>query len=109
MNHFPTKKTWQRAELIQLFSLAGNLAGLCITGVALFYTVARSRMAKTLADNTLACAALLFLVCTYIIFIALRTRRKALAVALEEIADILFLLGLTGMVGAGFIMVYTVW
>lgn len=109
MDHPFRQNIWQREELLQLLSLAGTLAGLCITGVALFYTDARLTMAKTVADNTLAISALLFLVCTYTIFIALRTRNKGLSHTLEQLADVLFLLALTGMVGSGFIMVYTVW
>ena len=88
--------TWLREELLHLLSLSGTLAGLCITGVTLFHTV-------------LAASALLFLLCTYAIFIALRTRRERLAVILEKVADTLFLLALTGMVVAGFVMVYAVW
>jgi hypothetical protein len=47
-----------------------------------------------------------FLLCTYAIFIALRTKREALAAILENVADSLFLLALSGMVGSGFVMVY---
>jgi hypothetical protein len=100
---------WLREELLHLLSLSGTLAGLCITGVALFYTVDSPAMARTLADDALAISALLFLVCTYTIFYALRTKRGALALVLEQIADFLFLFALTGMVASGFIMVYTVW
>lgn len=100
---------WQREELLHLLSLSGTLAGLCITGVALFHTLGRSSLPQTIADDALAISALLFLVCTYIIFFALRTRRDGLALALEKITDVLFLMALTGMVVAGFIMVYTVW
>ena len=101
--------TWLREELLHLLSLSGTLAGLCITGVALFHTLGRASLTETVADDALAVSALLFLVCTYTIFFALRTRREALALALERIADVLFLLALTGMVASGFIMVYTVW
>ncbi len=66
-------------------------------------------MSETIADDLLAISALLFLLCTYSIFFALRTRRNTLALVLEKIADALFLLALTGMVASGFIMVYTVW
>jgi len=103
------QRTWLREELLQLLSLSGTLAGLCITGVALFHTLGRSSFSQTIADDALAISALLFLVCTYLIFFALRTRHDPLALALERTADILFLLALTGMVGSGFIMVYTVW
>jgi len=52
-------------------------------------------------------SALLFLLCTYAIFFALRTRRDTVARRLERLADVLFLLALTGMVSSGFVMVYT--
>ncbi|HSH89300.1 MAG TPA: hypothetical protein VK996_04905 [Ramlibacter sp.] len=101
--------TWLREELLHLLSLSGTLAGLCITGVTLFHTVGRSSVSQSIADDTLAVSALLFLLCTYTIFIALRTRRERLAIVLEKVADTLFLLALTGMVVSGFVMVYAVW
>lgn len=106
MHQEPRKATWIREELLQLLSVSGTLAGLCITGVALFHTMGGGSLSRTLADDLLAIAALLFLVCTYVIFIALRTRREGLAALLEKFADALFLLALSGMVGSGFIMVY---
>ena len=103
----PTRQaTWIREELLQLLSVSGTLAGLCITGVTLFHTVGRATLAETLADDLLAISALLFLLCTYAIFIALRTKRETLAIFLDKVADTLFLLALTGMVASGFIMVY---
>jgi hypothetical protein len=102
--------TWLREELLHLLSLSGTLAGLCITGVALFHTLGTpSSLPASIVDDALAVSALLFLMCTYAIFFALRTKRERLALTLEKIADVLFLLALTGMVAAGFIMVYTVW
>jgi hypothetical protein len=101
--------TWQREELLHLLTLSGTLAGLCITGVTLFHTMGRSSLPQTIADDTLAVSALLQLVCTYVIFFALRTRSEKLARALERSADALFFFGLTGMVASGLIMVYTVW
>ncbi len=109
MNLLPQQSQWQRQELLQLLSLAGTLAGLCITGVALFHTLGKVAVPKTVADDTLAVSALLFLLCTYTIFIALRTRRETLALLLETVADFLFLLALTGMVASGFMMVYAIW
>lgn len=101
--------TWLREELLQLLSLSGTLAGLCITGVTLLHTVGKHSTTGTIADDVLAISALLFLICTYAIFFALRTRERVLAIMLERIADALFLLALTGMVAAGFVMVYTIW
>ena len=109
MDTTPRKATWVREELLHLLSLSASLAGLCITGVALFHTLGKAALSATVADDLLATAALLFLVCTYVIFLGLRTKREALARSLERIVDTLFLLALTGMVASGFIMVYTVW
>lgn len=106
----PTRNaTWLREELLHLLSLSGTLAGLCITAVTLFHTIGAASLTQTIADDVLAVSALLFLVCTYTIFFALRTKRTSLAVTLEKVADVLFLLALTGMVLSGFIMVYALW
>ena len=94
--------------MLQLLSLSGTLAGLCITGVTLFHTLGSFSAQETLADDILAISALIFLLCTYIIFFALRTQRETLALTLEKVVDTLFLLALTGMVAAGFMMVYKV-
>src|SRR5688572_19076208 len=102
MSQPPRKSTWVREELLHLLSVSGTLAGLCITGVTLFHTTGKASLPATFADDLLATSALLFLVCTYAIFIALRTKREALAALLEKAADTLFLLALTGMVGSGF-------
>ena len=96
-----------REELLQLLSVAGTLAGLSITAVALLHTVGKTQTSSTIADDVLVLSALLFLLCTYAIFIALRTRRPGWARRLEQVADVLFLLAMTGMVASGFIMVYT--
>jgi hypothetical protein len=109
MNISKAETTWLRDELLHLLSLSGTLAGLSITGIALFHTIGKASIPSTVADDALALSALLFLVCTYTIFFALRTRNQALAVTLEKVVDALFSVALTAMVAAGFIMVYTVW
>jgi hypothetical protein len=101
--------TWVREELLHLLSLSGTMAGLCITGVTLFHTVGRSSTASTVADDMLAGCAMLFLLCTYVTFFALRTRKPGLAVTLEKAVDVLFSIALTAMVATGFVMAYTVW
>ena len=101
--------TWQREELLHLLTLSGTLAGLCITGVTLFHTATHPTWSQTVADEALAISALLFLLCTYITFFALRIKIHRFGLLLEQAADLLFLLALTSMVGSGFIMVYTIW
>ena len=108
MNQIARKSIWLRAELLQLLSLSGTLAGLCITGVTMFHTLGRVSLQETLADDILAISALMFLLCTYIIFFTLRTQLESLALTLEKVVDTIFLLALTGMVTAGFMMVYKI-
>lgn len=112
MEHSSNEKasnTWVREELLHLLSLSGTMAGLCITGVTLFYTVGKYSTTGTIVDDMLAVCALLFLLCTYLIFFALRTKKPSIAAALEKTVDILFSIALTGMVATGFAMAYTVW
>jgi hypothetical protein len=97
-----------REELLHLLSVSGTMAGLCIMGVTLFYTMASKSFAGTVADDILAVCPLLFLLCTYFVFWALRTKRQEIAGQLVKIADIFFAMALTGMVAAGFIMVYSI-
>jgi hypothetical protein len=109
LKHASLQPAWFRNELLHLLSLSGTLAGLCITGVALFITIGKSSIPSTVADDMLALSAVLFLICTYTIFFALRTRKPEIAILLEKSIDIVFSLALAGMVAAGFIMVYTIW
>ncbi len=103
------KSTWHRDELISLLSISGTLAGFSITAITLFHTFAKNAGVNTIADDVLAVSALLFLLCTYTIFLCLRTQHQMRAVLLEKIADGLFLFAITGMVASGFVMVYTLW
>ena len=100
--------TWLRNELLTLLSVAATLAGLCITALTLVHGQVRASMSGTVVDDGLALSALLFLLCTYVAFFALRTRDALRSRRLERSFDTLFILGLTCMVGSGFIMVYTV-
>lgn len=100
---------WLREELLQLLTLSGNMAGLSITGVTLFYTVGRATRLSTIADDLLAVSSVMFLLCCYLIFWALRTHNPWLSGKLETIVDLALASALTVMVFAGFLMAYTLW
>jgi hypothetical protein len=100
---------WVREELLHLLSVSGTLAGLCVTVVALMHTLNATTFTATIMDDLFALCALLFLSCTYLIFSALRIQRPQVARLLIKIVDAVFLIGLTLMTAAGFMMVYTVW
>ena len=100
------ERSWLRTELLQLLSAAATLSGLCITGLSLLKHQG-VKMGTILADDALAMSSLLFLLCTGLIFFALRYRSPQILRWLKA-ADILFLLALSSMVLAGFLLVYTV-
>ncbi|HTH45847.1 MAG TPA: hypothetical protein VL528_12270 [Oxalicibacterium sp.] len=97
-----------REELRHLLSTSGTMSGLCITAATLFSTV-RNTASKTIVDDIFVLSALIFLLCTYALFWALRTRRPRLMHVLARVADSLFAIALTAMVSGGFIMTYTLW
>lgn len=97
-----------REELRHLLSTSGTMAGLCITGTTLFSTLRRTT-GGTVVDDIFVISALLFLLCTYCVFWALRTKHERTVVILTRISEVLFAVALTAMVSAGFIMTYTLW
>lgn len=100
---------WVREELLHLLSVSGTLAGLCVTVVALMHKIATTTLAATVLDDLFALCALLFLTCIYLIFWSLRMPRAGVTRVLVKMVDAIFLIGLTLMTAAGFMMVYTVW
>ncbi len=94
--------------MFQLLTVSGTLAGLCITGVTVFKTLGKEALSSTIADDVRVFSALFFLLCSYAIFWALRVRTGSIRYWLTVWADGLFLVGLTGMVATGFLMVFTV-
>ena len=102
-------QTRARDELLSLFSVSGTLAGLCITVVAFMNAANREQSAVTIVDDVLAVCAAVFLTCIYLIFWALKTKSAKLASLLVKVVDSLFLLALTSMTIAAFIMIYTIW
>jgi len=99
--------TWLREELLHLLSVSATLAGLCVTIVAVMNSVGQRAGAATIGDDMFAVCALIFLVCVYMIFSALRTRKIRLLRTLVKVVDILFMVGLSVMTCAAFLMVYT--
>lgn len=98
-----------REELLHLLSTSPTLAGLCVTMVTVMKHLTKTAEAVTVVDDLFASCALVFLTCTYLVFVALRTTRPSLAQVLARVVDVLLLVGLTGMTAGAFLMVYTVW
>lgn len=104
-----SQKNWRRSELLSLLSTCGALAGLSITVVALMNTFNKAHASVTIVDNIFGICAAIFLLCTYLIFWALRTSSDSWSILLTKILEGLFLFALTSMIIATFIMIYTLW
>jgi len=100
---------WMREELFQLLSISATLSGLCITVVALMKNISKVDLSATIVDDMFVISAVLFLVCVYLIFFALKTRVPKLVATLLKVIDLIFLTGMTIITLAALFMVYTVW
>jgi hypothetical protein len=100
---------WRREELLSLLYTSASLAGLCITVVALMNTFDKTRADVTIVDDILAVCAAVFLLCIYLIFWMLRSPTSSPSVVLIKLVDAVFLLAMSSMTIAAFIMIYTVW
>jgi len=97
-----------REELLHLLPLSGSLAGLCIGAITLFRLNSAAGRIASVADDLLAVCALLFLICTYLVFWALRSTGGRRGRVLLRIVDGSFLTALTLLVAVGFLLVYAI-
>ena len=98
-----------REELLHLLSISATLSGVCVTVVALMHAFESHKTTVTVVDDMFAICALLFLVCTYLIFSVLRLSNASLMKRMVMVVDAIFLASMTCMTLSAFIMVYTVW
>ena len=108
-NQQQSARNWRRDELLSLLSTSGGLAGLCITVVALMNTFDKKHASVSIIDDIFGLCAAIFLLCTYLIFWALRSHSPARSAVLTKILEVLFLIALTCMIIAAFMMIYTIW
>ncbi|UJP06213.1 MAG: hypothetical protein LZF61_04345 [Nitrosomonas sp.] len=106
--HTPQSIARTRELLLRLLSISASLAGFCVAGIGLLHNQFKAQKFESIGDDFLALAAVIFLLCTYLAFWALRTRQKRRLFLLAKIIDILFLTGLTLTVISGVGFVYAV-
>lgn len=83
------------------------MTGVCVALLSVVQIIADSRKVQTFADDALAVDSLFFLVCCFLAIWALRTQQHARLQRLATTVDYLFLIGMTGLVAIGFMIVYT--
>jgi len=94
--------------LMRVLATSGTLAGLCLTGLGLFHSFAKSERVSRAADVILAADSLLFIAATITCFVALRFRHADWIPSLASVVELLFLAGLLGMLPFGLMILYAV-
>jgi hypothetical protein len=94
--------------LMRVLATSGTLAGLCLTGLGLFRSFAKSLQVSRAADIILAADSVIFIAATIACFLALRFRHVAWVPSLANIVELLFLAGLLGMLPFGVMIFYSV-
>jgi len=94
-----------REILLALLSTSGTLAGICIAMVGLI-GIRSGGKAGTIVDDLFLFAALGFVVVIYLIFFAMRRLESDRLPFWNNVIDTVFLISLTLLIVAGFIVVY---
>ena len=94
--------------LMRLLATSGTLAGLCLTGLGVFHSFAKSQSLSRAADIVLSLDSLLFIAATVGCFVALRFRHVPWIPSFANFIELLFLAGLVGMLPFGLMILYVV-
>jgi hypothetical protein len=81
-----------------IFTVSSGMVGVCLTVVGVFNAFRNAKAVEKAADTLVACDALVFLSSCMLAYLALRAVTERSWRRLERVADVLFLLGLMGMV-----------
>jgi hypothetical protein len=94
--------------LMRVLATSGTLAGLCLTGLGVVHSIARSAPLSRAADVILAVDSLVFIAATVSCFVALRFRHASWIKPFANMVELLFLAGLIGMLPFGVMIIYAV-
>lgn len=92
---------------IHIFSVSAGLVGVCLTVIGIFRAVGELKNFSTFGDNILAADAIIFLGSCVFSYSSLRSANDRNKAALERIADIFFIIGLSLMSIVCLIIAYT--
>ena len=94
--------------LMRVLATSGTLAGLCLTGLGVVHTLAKSARLTQAAEMVLAVDSLIFIAATITCFVALRFRHATWIRGFANVVELLFLAGLIGMLPFGVMILYVV-
>jgi hypothetical protein len=105
----PDRITEHRIQiLMRVLATAGTLAGLCLTGLGVVHTLAKSERLTQAAEIVLAIDSVVFIAATITCFVALRFRHAPWIRGFANMVELLFLAGLVGMLPFGVMILYVV-
>jgi len=93
---------------IHIFSVSAGMVGVCLTVIGLIRVVITLGRADTLADDFLAGDSVLFLTASLLSYTALRSHGTRRMKKYERMADWLFILAMTMMVGICAFIAYAI-
>jgi hypothetical protein len=102
----PPTTTRDRDFSGRIFTVSAGLVGVCVTVIGLFNSFRNTGKVQSVADNLIAVDATVFLGACLSAYLALRTVDEARWRRMERYADVLFLLGISGMVLIGGLIAY---
>lgn len=104
----PDSVVKERDIAIHIFTASAALVGVCLTVISIVGQITRGSFVHRIEDDLLAVNAMVFLTSCLLSYGALRVRRHRRMHRLETAADIVFIIGLCGLVLACALIVWTV-
>lgn len=98
----------ERDIAIHIFTASAALVGVCLTVISIIGPITHGTLVHRLEDDLLAVNAMVFLGSCLLSYAALRVRGKRRMHRLETVADLVFIIGLLGLVIACGMIVWTV-
>jgi len=93
---------------IHIFSASATLLGVCLTVIGIIRVVITSTHVNTIADDIVAFDAVIFMLCCFMSYWAIRSRSASRMQRLEKFADGLFLVGLCLLASACMVITYAI-
>ena len=98
----------ERDIAIHIFTASSALVGVCLTVISIVGRIGEGKLIHRLVDDLLAVDAMIFLASCLFSYGALRVRGKRRMHRLETVADIVFIIGMFGLVLACAMIVWAV-
>jgi hypothetical protein len=100
--------TKERDIATHILTTSSVMLGLCLTVISVMHSQKTADTLETLVDDIIAVDALIFLTACYLSYAALRVRHQQRIHRIECMADVVFLLGMSGMGLACVLFVWTI-